>query len=93
MKSYLIKACLDRIQSNARTGNYLYNSFPIEKGLKQRDTISPVLPSFALEYASRKVQETNLELDLNDTQQILAYADCVNLIGRYQSNRKKCRCH
>ena len=37
--------------------------------------------NFALEYAIRKVQETNLGLDMNGTHQVLAYADDVNLIG------------
>ena len=36
--------------------------------------------NFALEYAIRKVQETNLGLDMNGTHQVLAYADDVNLI-------------
>ena len=39
------------------------------------------LIGFALEYAIRKVQETNLGLDMNGTHQVLAYADDVNLIG------------
>ena len=37
--------------------------------------------NFALEYAIRKVQQTNLGQDMNGTHQILAYADDVNLIG------------
>ena len=37
----------------------------------------------ALEYAIRKVQETNLGLDMNGTHQVLAYADDLNLIGDY----------
>ena len=32
--------------------------------------------NFALEYAIRKVQETNLGLDMNGTQQVLTFADC-----------------
>ena len=32
------------------------------------------------EYAIRKIQETNLGLDVNGTHQVLAYADDVNLI-------------
>ena len=57
------------------------SSFPIENGLKQGDVLSSVLFNFAIEYAIRKVQETNLELDMNGTRQVLAYADDVNLRG------------
>ena len=49
------------------------SSFPIENGLK--------LFNFALEFAIRKVQETNLGLDMNGTHHELYYADDVNLIG------------
>ena len=49
--------------------------------MKQGDALSPLLYHFALEYAIRNVQETNLGLDMNDTHQVLAYTDDVNLIG------------
>ena len=55
--------------------------FPIENGLKQGDALSPLLFNFALEYVIRKVQKTNLGLDMNGTHQVLAYADDVNLIS------------
>ena len=61
----LIKTCLDGTQSKVRIGNYLSSSFPIENGLKKGHALSPPLFNFSLEYVIRKVQETNLGLDMN----------------------------
>jgi hypothetical protein len=36
---------------------------------------------FALEYAIRKFQENQVELKFNETHQLLAYANDVNLLG------------
>ena len=77
----LIKTCLDGTQSDVRIANYLPSSFSIENCFKQTGDLSPLLYNFALEYATRKVQETNLGLYMNGTHQVLAYADDVNLIG------------
>ena len=37
--------------------------------------------NFALDYTNKKVKETNLDLDMNGTHQVLAYADDLNSIN------------
>ena len=59
--------------------NSCLHALMLIKGLKQGDALSPLLFNFALEYSIRKVQETNLGLDMKGTHQVLAYAD--DLIG------------
>ena len=52
----LIKMCLTETYSRVRVGKNLSDMFPIRNGLKQEDTLSPLLFNFSLEYAIRRVQ-------------------------------------
>ena len=70
--------CLDKTCSRVRVGKHLSDMFPVKKGLKPGDALSPLLFSVALEYAIRKVQVNQDGLKLNITHHLLVYADVVN---------------
>jgi hypothetical protein len=53
----LIKMGLNETYSKVRVGKLLSDKFPIQNGLKQGDALSPLLFSFVLEYAIRKVKK------------------------------------
>jgi hypothetical protein len=63
--------------SKVCTGKNLSDRFPIQNGLKQGDTLSPLLFNFAI----RRVQGNQEGLKLNGTDQLLAHADDLNIVG------------
>jgi hypothetical protein len=56
----LIQKCVNETYSKVRIGKYLADSFHIKNGLKESDALSPLLFSFALECAIRKVEENQV---------------------------------
>jgi hypothetical protein len=85
----LIKMRLNEIYNKIDTGKHLSDTFPIQNGLKQGDSLLPLLFNFALGHVIRKVQENQVGLMLNGTYQLLFYADVVNLLGDNIHTMKK----
>jgi hypothetical protein len=76
----LIKMYLNEAYNKVRKDKHLSDNFSIQNALKQGDALSPLLFNFSLEYAIMQNQENQVGLNLNETHQLLAYADDKNLL-------------
>jgi hypothetical protein len=75
--------------SKVCTSKHLSCAFPTQNGLKEEDSLSPLLFNFALEYSIMKAQENQEGLELKETHQPLAYVDNVHVLGEIINTIKK----
>jgi sorting nexin-29 len=75
----LIKICLNAGYSKVHIGKYLCDTFPIQNGPKQGDASSPLLFTFAVEYAITKVPGNHVGLKLNETSAAGLYRLCESI--------------
>jgi hypothetical protein len=74
---------LNETYSKVHICENLSDVFVIQNGMKPRAALSQLLFNFALEYASRKVQEDQKVLELNGTHQLLVCGDAdINFISK-----------
>jgi len=69
----LIKMCRNETYSRVCVGKHLSDMFPVKNGLKQEDTLSPVLFNFVLVHAIRRVRVNLDGMKLIVTHQLLVY--------------------
>jgi hypothetical protein len=62
-------------------GKYFCDAFPVHKGVKQGDALSPVSVNFTLEYTKSKIHQNKVGLKFNETRQLLVCADDVSLLS------------
>jgi hypothetical protein len=77
----IIKMCLNETHSRVQACKHLSDMCPIRNGLKQGDALSPFLFNFDLKYAIRRVQVNQNGLKLNSINELLVYADDINILG------------
>jgi len=71
---------LTETYSRVWVGENVSDRFPIRNSLKKGDTLSPQVFNFPFQYTIRRVQVNQDGLKLNGTEQLLAYADDVNIL-------------
>jgi len=77
----IIKMCLNETHSRVQTIKHLSDMCPIGNGFKEGDALSPFLFNFDLKHTIWRVQVNQDGLKLNSINQLLVYADDINILS------------
>ncbi|VVC36479.1 Reverse transcriptase domain [Cinara cedri] len=76
------KVCMNGTKYQVRVDNILSEEFQVVTGLKQGDSLSPLLFNIALEKVVRSIQRNNYGIDIGTIKiGILGFVDDLNLVG------------
>jgi hypothetical protein len=78
--------CLNEAFCKVHIGKHMSDRFLVQNDLKQEDALSSLLFNFAIEHTIIKARENKDGLETN---QLLFYADDVNLLGERTNTFKK----
>uniref|UniRef100_A0A2S2QC17 Putative RNA-directed DNA polymerase n=1 Tax=Sipha flava TaxID=143950 RepID=A0A2S2QC17_9HEMI len=82
MLIFLTKVCMNGTKYQVRVDNVLSEEFQVVTGLKQDDTLSPLLLNIALEKVVRNIQRDNHNIDIGTNKiGILGFANDLNIVG------------
>jgi len=86
----LTKMCMENTQYQIRVDNTLSEAFEVNTGLKQGDTLSPMLFNLALEKAIREIQREPTGISIGERKiQVLGFADDLNILGNSLNDTKR----
>ena len=77
----LTSICVNGSRSRVKVGEILSDSFEVSGGLKQGDSLSPMLFNIALEKAIRAAELTTEVFGIDGPRVLLAFADDIDVVG------------
>jgi len=86
----LIKMCMENTQYQVRVENTMSEAFEVETGLKQDDTLSPMLFNLVLEKTIREMQKEPTGVAIGERKiQVLGFTDDLNILGSSLNDTKR----
>lgn len=85
----MIETCMNRTKNKIRTNNGESNNFETRSGVKQGDSLSPIIFNLALHYALDTIDMEKTTWGIEQFQ-LLAYADDIAVMGETREEVEEC---